>query len=120
MSEDLASSWTLTLKNVQGKNYIFTCLEQYLVSFHTYSTIFHAISILLECEVPYNIVMLRGTPFSDAHISSPPSLIRTILVPRKPALGMYIHALVYLVLKKAVGNRKTCPAFPEAVMVCVL
>jgi GDP-D-glucose phosphorylase len=53
--------------------------------------IFQVVSLLLESGVPYNIAMLRGPAFSDPHASDPrhppPSLVRTILIPRKPVLG---------------------------------
>jgi hypothetical protein len=59
--------------------------------------IFQVVSLLLESGVPYNIAMLRGPAFSDPHASdprhppnAPPSLVRTILIPRKPVLGMSI------------------------------
>jgi GDP-D-glucose phosphorylase len=54
------------------------------------SQIFQVISLLLEYGVPYNIVMVRGPPFTSPPTPSPshhPALIRTILVPRKPVLG---------------------------------
>ncbi|CAI8052235.1 GDP-D-glucose phosphorylase 1 [Geodia barretti] len=58
--------------------------------------IFQVVSLLLVSGVPYNIAMLRGPPFSDPHApsdprhppSAPPSLVRTILIPRKPVLGL--------------------------------
>ena len=41
--------------------------------------------------------MLRGPPFSDPPHPPPPqpSLVRTILIPRKPALGMSISGVLW-------------------------
>jgi hypothetical protein len=48
-------------------------------------SIFQVVSLLLDSGVPYNIAMLRAPPFSNP--SNSHSLVRTILIPRKPVLG---------------------------------
>ncbi len=47
--------------------------------------IFRVVSVLLSCNIPHNMVILRGKAFSEDR--SPAQVVRAILIPRKPHQG---------------------------------
>ena len=81
-----------------------------------YREIFKVVALLLENDLPHNIVMLRGPPFSThnhqggatSSTSTDDEVIRTLLVPRKPAYGMFSNYFAeikegnYILLSKRV------------------
>lgn len=46
--------------------------------------IFSVVNILLEHNIPHNLVILWGTPFDGAPTAQ---VVKTILIPRKPHYG---------------------------------
>ena len=49
--------------------------------------VFKVVSLLLELGVAHNMVMLRGEPFDQNKTPGETTVVRTLLIPRKPALG---------------------------------
>lgn len=43
-------------------------------------------NLLLECNIPHNVVILKGKPFDHSQFHS--QVIKTILIPRKPEYGI--------------------------------
>ena len=62
---------------------VLTVLEQTPLS----RDIFTVIRVLLERDIPHNMVILRGTPF-DRSAMPGAQVVKTILIPRKPHYGM--------------------------------
>ncbi|XP_064404006.1 GDP-D-glucose phosphorylase 1-like isoform X2 [Halichondria panicea] len=54
----------------------YTCAEN----------IFKVVSILIDANIPHNLVMLRGVPFNQGS-STADCVVRALLIPRKPAYG---------------------------------
>lgn len=44
------------------------------------------VNLLLECNIPHNVVILKGKPFDHSQFHS--QVIKTILIPRKPEYGI--------------------------------
>ena len=68
------------------------------------------VTLLLESNIPHNMVMLRGPPFTSQNLpgggasfnastddtGTDVSVVRTLLVPRKPAYGMLFKFKSYM------------------------
>ena len=69
-----------------------------------YRDIYKVVSLLLESNLPHNMVMIRGPPFSSRQqvgpddnppaVAGDETVIRTLLVPRKPAYGVCVCVCV--------------------------
>ena len=57
--------------------------------------IFKVVSLLLELGIAHNLVMLRGEPFNCETAANGKAVVRSLLIPRKPALGKKYLALNY-------------------------
>ena len=57
--------------------------------------IFKVVSLLLELGIAHNLVMLRGEPFNREMAANEKAVVRSLLIPRKPALGNKHWALNY-------------------------
>ena len=118
---DLVLNWPLLQLNAQGMKTIKILLSWPWLYIHTWTPssmwcclplrdIYRVVSLLLKNDLPHNLVMLRAPPFSrgqqqqqlqstttasqTADDDDGATVIRTILVPRKPAYGIYYNSLV--------------------------
>ena len=76
------------------------------------------ISLLVESNIPHNLMMMRGDPFNQELAGSEP-VIKTLLIPRKPSYGQYLqilkdHTLVPCMVTVMLGSGyRDCGATPD-------